>query len=90
MSCSPFDLRDSFLKELSTPQQLQVEAHVKTCVVCHEEMERLQVTGAALFSLRDEEIPQRMDYQGEVLEPLDAANAVGSRTLGSALCSAKR
>ena len=29
MSCSPFDLRDYFLKELPDPQQRQVEAHVQ-------------------------------------------------------------
>jgi len=70
MSCSPFDLRDYFLKELSTPQQLQVEAHVKTCVACHEEMERLRFTEAALFSLREEEIPQRIGFVSDkIFEP---------------------
>jgi hypothetical protein len=29
MSCSPFDLRDYYLKELTDPQQRQVEAHVR-------------------------------------------------------------
>ena len=52
MSCSPFDLRDYFLKELPDPQQRQVEAHVKTCQPCREELERLRLTEAALFSLR--------------------------------------
>jgi hypothetical protein len=70
MSCSPFDLRDYFFKELPLPQQLQVEAHVKTCVACQEEMERLQVTGAALFSLREEEIPQRIGFVSDkIFEP---------------------
>ena len=62
MSCSPFDLRDYFLQELPSPQRLQVEAHVKTCHPCREELERLQLTEAALFSLRDEEIPQRIAF----------------------------
>jgi hypothetical protein len=70
MSCSPFDLRDFFFKELSGPQQLQVEAHVQTCAACQEEMERLQVTGAALFSLREEEIPQRIGFVSDkIFEP---------------------
>jgi len=70
MSCSPFDLRDYFFKELPLPQQLQVEAHVKTCVACQEEMERLQITGAAMFSLRDEEIPQRIGFVSDkIFEP---------------------
>jgi len=29
-----FDLRDYFLKELTDPQQRQVEAHVRTCQPC--------------------------------------------------------
>ena len=29
MSCSPFDLKDYFLKELADPQRRQVEAHVE-------------------------------------------------------------
>ena len=70
MSCSPFDLRDSFLKELTSPQQLQVEAHVKTCAACQEELERLHITEAALFSLRDEEIPQRIGFVSDkIFEP---------------------
>jgi anti-sigma factor RsiW len=70
MSCSPFDLRDYFLKELTDPQQRQVEAHVKTCQPCREEMERLRITEAALFSLREEEIPQRIGFVSDkIFEP---------------------
>jgi anti-sigma factor RsiW len=70
MSCSPFDLRDYFLKELTDPQQRQVEAHVKTCPPCREEMERLRMTETALFSLREEEIPQRIAFVSDkVFEP---------------------
>jgi hypothetical protein len=47
-----------------------VEAHVKTCLACREELERLQLTGAALFSLRDEEIPQRIAFvSDQIFEP---------------------
>ena len=70
MSCSPFDLRDYFLKELTDPQQRQVEAHVKDCPACREELERLRLTEAALFSLREEEIPQRIAFVSDpVFEP---------------------
>jgi anti-sigma factor RsiW len=70
MSCSPFDLRDYFLRELADPQQRQVEAHVKTCPQCREELDRLRITEAALFSARDEEIPQRIAFVSDkVFEP---------------------
>ncbi len=71
MSCSPFDLRDYFLQELSSPQERQqVETHLRTCRPCREELERLQLTQAALFNLRDEEIPQRIAFVSDkVFEP---------------------
>jgi anti-sigma factor RsiW len=70
MSCSPFDLRDYYLKELTDPQQRQVESHVKDCPACREELDRLRLTQAALFSLRDEEIPQRIAFVSDpVFEP---------------------
>jgi len=73
MSCSPFDLRDYFLKELPHPQQLQVEAHIHNCTACREEVERLRATEAALFSLRDEEIPQRIAFVSDkIFEPSPA------------------
>src|ERR1043166_5101819 len=70
MSCSPFDLRDYFLRELPDPQQRQVEAHVKSCQTCREEIDRLNLTEAALLSLRDEEIPQRIAFVSDkIFEP---------------------
>src|ERR1035438_2905432 len=70
MSCSPFDLRDYFLRELADPQQRQVEDHVKVCQQCREELDRLRITEAALFSLRDEEIPQRIAFVSDkIFEP---------------------
>jgi len=62
MSCSPFDLRDYFLNELPDADRRQVDAHIKTCSTCRDEMERLHLTETALFSLRDEEIPQRIAF----------------------------
>ena len=73
MSCSPFDLRDFYLKELSDPQRRQVEAHVQDCPACREELDQLRLTQAALFSLRDEEIPQRIAFVSDpVFEPSTA------------------
>jgi hypothetical protein len=71
MSCSPFDLRDYFLQELAGPhQQRQVEAHVKTCAPCREELERLRITETALLCLAEEEIPQRIAFVSDkIFEP---------------------
>jgi len=70
MSCSPFDLRDYFLKELPESEQRQVEAHVRNCPPCLEELDRLRLTEAALFALREEEIPQRIGFvSDQVFEP---------------------
>jgi len=70
MSCSPFELKDYFLKELPAPQALQVEGHLKSCDGCREELERLRLTEAALFTLRDEEIPQRIGFVSDkIFEP---------------------
>jgi anti-sigma factor RsiW len=70
MSCSPFDLRDYFLRELTNPRQLQVEAHLETCPSCREELDRLRVTQTALFALREEEIPQRIGFVSDkIFEP---------------------
>jgi len=70
MSCSPFELKDYYLKELADPQRRLVEVHVKTCESCREELERLQLTESALFMLRDEEIPQRIGFVSDpIFEP---------------------
>ena len=70
MSCSPFDLRDYFLQELPDQDRRQVEAHVRDCRSCREELDRLGMTQAALFALRDEEIPQRVAFVSDpIFEP---------------------
>jgi anti-sigma factor RsiW len=70
MSCSPFDLKDYFLQELPSPERVQVEAHVNHCPACREELDRLELTASALFSLRDEEIPQRIAFvSDQIFEP---------------------
>ena len=70
MSCSPFELKDYFLQELTAAEAAQVEDHARRCAACREELERLRLTGAALFSLRDEEIPQRIGFVSDkIFEP---------------------
>jgi anti-sigma factor RsiW len=70
MSCSPFDLRDFLLQELTAPAQRQVEDHVQTCVACRQELDRLRITQTALSSLVDEQIPQRIAFVSDpVFEP---------------------
>lgn len=70
MSCSPFDLRDYYFKELAENERRLTEVHVKTCAHCREELERLRGTEAALLALPDEEIPQRIGFVSDpVFEP---------------------
>ena len=70
MSCSPIELRDYFFQELDAAARSRVEAHVRTCPGCREELERLRGTEAALLVLRDEEIPQRIAFVSDkVFEP---------------------
>ncbi|MGP8247204.1 MAG: anti-sigma factor family protein [Bryobacteraceae bacterium] len=70
MSCSPFDLKEYFLRELNPADSGRVEAHLKSCAGCREEMDRLRLTEAALSSLREEEIPQRIAFvSDQVFEP---------------------
>lgn len=70
MNCAPFDLRDYCLHELSAAERQQVEAHVKGCGSCREELDRLRLTEAALLTLREEEIPQRIAFVSDkIFEP---------------------
>lgn len=70
MSCSPFDLSDYFLEELPGAEHRQVEAHVKSCEPCREELDRLRILGVALRSIPDDEIPQRIAFVSDkIFEP---------------------
>ena len=62
MSCSPFELRDYYFKELAENERRLTDVHVKTCANCREELERLRATEAVLLTLSDEEIPQRIGF----------------------------
>ncbi len=70
MSCSPFDLRDYYFKDLAENERRLTEVHVKTCAHCREELERLRGTETALLALPDEEIPQRIGFVSDpVFQP---------------------
>ena len=70
MSCSPFDVRDYFLNELAATERRAVEAHVKICSSCRDEFDRLRVMDAALRSVPEEEIPQRIAFVSDkIFEP---------------------
>lgn len=70
MSCSPFDLRDYFFGELPDDQRRQADLHIKSCLTCREEVERLRSTQAVLLTVPDEEIPQRIGFVSDrVYEP---------------------
>jgi anti-sigma factor RsiW len=62
MNCSPYDLKDYILGELSRENGRLVEEHAGKCRHCREELERLRFTRAALDSLPDEEIPRRIAF----------------------------
>ena len=70
MNCSPFDLKDFLLQELTDPQRRQVETHVQACPSCRLELDRLRLTQTALSSLPDEEIPRRIGFvSDQIFEP---------------------
>jgi len=70
MSCSPFDLRDYYFKDLADNERRLMEVHVKTCADCREELDRLGSTESVLLTLRDEEIPQRIGFVSDpVFQP---------------------
>jgi anti-sigma factor RsiW len=70
MSCSPYDLRDYLFQELTPAQEGEVRLHLKTCAPCTSDLEALRATHAALLTLREEEMPQRIGFVSDkVFEP---------------------
>ena len=70
MSCSPYDLRDYVFEDLTPGQRGEVLGHLKICPPCSAELERLRSTHAALLTLRDEDMPQRIGFVSDkVFEP---------------------
>ena len=70
MNCSSVDLKAYFLGEVDRAEKNAVEDHIRACEGCHEVMDRLKLTEAALRSLPEEEAPQRIAFVSDkVFEP---------------------
>ena len=70
MSCPTVDVKAYFLGELAANEKTSAEDHVRACQDCREELERLNLTQAALLSLEQEEVPQRIAFVSDkVFEP---------------------
>lgn len=70
MNCSQHDLKGYFLGELAVPERGEVEKHLEACPLCREELDRLNLTKAALASLPDEEMPHRIAFVSDkIFEP---------------------
>jgi hypothetical protein len=67
-------LRDYAFDELPAVEARGMEQHLQTCEACAAELERLQITTAALRSVPDREIPQRIAFVSDkVFAPSAAA-----------------
>ena len=51
MSCTTVDVKAYFLGELAASEKSSLEGHLHGCQSCREELERLNLTRAALLSL---------------------------------------
>jgi anti-sigma factor RsiW len=70
MSCSPSDLKEFFFGELGEAERSRVRAHLESCRACAEELDRLQLTEAALHALGEEEPPRRISFVSDkIFEP---------------------
>jgi len=70
MSCSSDDLKAYVVGEMTRQERGTVDDHVRGCHSCREELDRLNLTQAALVSLEDEEIPRRIAFVSDrVFEP---------------------
>jgi anti-sigma factor RsiW len=70
MSCSQHDLKGYLLGELTGAESRAVEAHLKGCRECGEELARLRMTESALRSLPEEEVPHKIAFVSDkVFQP---------------------
>jgi anti-sigma factor RsiW len=70
MSCCSVDLKAYVLGEVDRQEQTACENHLEACSACRQELEQLNLTKAALMSMPDEEIPQRIAFVSDkVFEP---------------------
>jgi len=67
-------LRDYAFDELPAAEIRGIEQHLETCEACAADLDRLRITTAALRSLPDREIPQRIAFVSDkVFAPSAAA-----------------
>jgi len=67
MNCLSVDLKAYALGEAGGPGEA---AHIESCERCHEELERLRITHAALLTLKEEEVPRRIAFVSDkIFEP---------------------
>jgi anti-sigma factor RsiW len=70
MSCTSHDWKGYFLGELPDEERRRAEEHLGSCPACREELERLRLTCAALNTLEEEPVPQRIAFVSDrVFEP---------------------
>jgi anti-sigma factor RsiW len=71
-------LRDYAFGELSADRQPELEQHLGVCGECTLELDRLRLTTAALRTLPDREIPQRIAFVSDkVFEPSPVSRFFG-------------
>ncbi len=69
MDCD-VDLKSYVLGEATSAQRGAVNAHIRECSACREELGRLRAAQAALMTLREEEPPRRIAFvSDQVFEP---------------------
>ena len=72
-------LRDYAFNELPAAEIRGMEHHIETCAACAAELEQLRITTAALRSVPDREIPQRIAFVSDrVFAPSAPARFFGS------------
>ena len=70
MSCPEFDWKAYVLGELPPADKTRAREHAAVCPICAEELDRLQLTRAALLAVPEEEMPRRIAFVSDkVFEP---------------------
>lgn len=70
MSCPEFDWKAYVLSEMSPADRTRAAEHAVACPSCAAELDRLQLTRAALLTVPDEEMPRRIAFVSDkVFEP---------------------
>ena len=69
-TCASFDLKAYQFCEAGAGERRGIEQHVRGCTACADELARLNLTQAALMSVREEDPPRRIAFVSDkVFEP---------------------